>query len=72
MSTGTFRKRRRELALQTIEFVSVKQSQIGRLLGYGTLVVTMVDGTHESYAWVARAQELAEKVQQYLSKTSVA
>jgi hypothetical protein len=72
MSTGTFRKRRRELALQTIESVSVKQSQIGRLLGYGTLVVTMVDGTHESYAWVARAQELAEKVQQYLSKTSVA
>ena len=50
----------------------MKQSQIGRLLGYGTLVVTMVDGTHESYAWVARAQELAEKVQQYLSKTSVA
>ena len=70
MSTGTFRKRRRELALQTIESVSVQQSPTGRLLGYGTLVVTLVGGTQESCAWVARAQELAERVQQYLSKMS--
>jgi uncharacterized membrane protein YdbT with pleckstrin-like domain len=72
MSTGTFRKRRRELALQSIESVSARQSPTGRLLGYGTLVVTLVDGTQESCAWVARAQELAERVQQYLSKMSVA
>jgi hypothetical protein len=72
MSTGTFRKRRRELALQTIESVSAQQSPTGRLLGYGTLVVTLVDGTQESCAWVARARELAERVQQYLSKMSAA
>jgi uncharacterized membrane protein YdbT with pleckstrin-like domain len=72
MSTGTFRKRRRELALQTISSVSVKQSPTGRLLGYGTLVVTRVDGTQESCAWVARAQELAEHIQKYLSQTSAA
>jgi uncharacterized membrane protein YdbT with pleckstrin-like domain len=72
MSTGTFRKRRRELALQTIESVSVKQSPIGRLLGYGTLVVTLVDGTRQSCAGVARAQELVERVQECLFKTSVA
>lgn len=70
MSTGTFRKRRRELALQTIESVSAKQSPAGRLLGYGTLVVTLVDGTQESCACVARAQELADKVQQYLARSS--
>jgi hypothetical protein len=72
MSTGMFRKRRRELALQTIENVSVRQSPTGRLLGYGTLVVALVDGTQESCAYVARAQELAERVQQYLSKMSTA
>jgi hypothetical protein len=72
MSTGTFRKHRRELALQTIESISVKQSSIGRLLGYGTVTVTLVDGTQQSCAWVAKAQELAQKVQQYLAKTSVA
>jgi hypothetical protein len=72
MSTGTFRKRRRELALQSIESVSARQSPTGRLLGYGTLVVTLVDGTQESCAWVARAQGLAERVQQYLSRTSAA
>jgi len=72
LSTGTFRKRRRQLALQTIESVSAKQSPTGRLLGYGTLVVTLADGTHASYACVARAPELAERVQKYLSKSSVA
>lgn len=72
MSTGTFGKRRRELALQTIESVSAQQSQIGRLLGYGTFVVTLVDGTQESCAYVAHAQELAERVQQYLSKMPAA
>ena len=72
MSTGTFRKRRRELALQNIESVGAQQSPTGRLLGYGTLVVTLVDGTQESCAWVARAPELVERVQQYLSKMSAA
>jgi hypothetical protein len=68
MSTGTFRRRRRELALQNIESVSAQQSPTGRLLGYGTVVVTLVDGTQQSCAWVARAQEFADRVQQYLSK----
>ncbi len=71
MSTGTFRKRRLELALQNIESVSAQQSPTGRLLGYGTLVVTLVGGTRESCAWVARAPQLAERVQQYLAKMSV-
>jgi hypothetical protein len=71
MSTGTLRRRRRDLALQTIASVSVKQSPIGRLLGYGTVVVTLAGGTQESWAWVARAQGLAEKIQGYLSKASV-
>jgi hypothetical protein len=72
MSTGTFRKRRRELALDTIDSVSVKQSPVGRLLGYGTLVVTLAGGQQESCAWVARAQELADRVHKYLPGTSVA
>jgi hypothetical protein len=71
MSTGTFRKRRRELALQSIDSVSAQQSRTGRLLGYGTLTVTLVDGTRESCAHVARAQEFAERVQRYLSTMSV-
>jgi hypothetical protein len=66
MSTGTFRKRRRELAIQTIKSISVKQSATGRLLGYGKLVVTLVDGTQDSCAWVARAPKLAERVRQGL------
>lgn len=70
ISTGTFRKRRRELALQNIESATAQQSAIGRRLGYGTFVVTLVDGTHESCAWVARAPEFAERVRQYLSKMS--
>jgi hypothetical protein len=71
MSTGTFRRRRRELGLQTIESVRAQQSATGRLLGYGTLVVNLADGTHESCAWVARARELAEKMEAYFSKTTV-
>jgi hypothetical protein len=70
MSTGTFRKRRREMALQTIGSVNATQSPTGRLLGYGRLVVNLVDGTQQSCAGVAHAKELADKVQAYLSKAS--
>jgi uncharacterized membrane protein YdbT with pleckstrin-like domain len=72
MSAGTFRRRRRDMALQTIDSVSVKQSRIGRLLGYGTVVVTLAGGTQESWAQVTRARGLVEKIQQYLAKASVA
>lgn len=67
ISSGTFRRRRRELALQAIGSVRTKQSPLGRWLSYGTVLVTLVDGTQESYAYVARADELASRIHEYLS-----
>jgi hypothetical protein len=70
-STGTFRKRRLELALQNVESISVTDSPTGRLLGYGTVIVALTGGTKERGAWVANAKELASQVQQQISRSGL-
>ena len=49
MKVGVFSTRSTELFLNKIEAIAVHQSLMGRMLGYGDIVVTGSGGTHEEF-----------------------
>ena len=49
MKVGVFSTRSTELFLNKIEAIAVHQSLMGRMLGYGDIVVTGSGGTHEQF-----------------------
>jgi uncharacterized membrane protein YdbT with pleckstrin-like domain len=49
MKVGVFSTRSTELFLNKIEAIAVHQSLIGRMLGFGDIVVTGSGGTHEEF-----------------------
>ena len=52
--TGFFQTRSLELLLNQVESISVDQGFLGRLLGYGTIVVGGSGGTQERFSGIAR------------------
>jgi uncharacterized membrane protein YdbT with pleckstrin-like domain len=50
MKVGVFRTRSIELLLSKIEAISVDQSVMGRIFGYGDIVVTGSGGTKEAFS----------------------
>lgn len=51
-----------ETLLTKVEGISVEQELMGRMLGYGTLVVRGTGGTHERFALLARPLEFRKHV----------
>jgi len=50
MKVGVFRARSIELLLRKVEAISVDQSVLGRVFGYGNIVVTGSGGTKEAFS----------------------
>jgi len=66
MSTGVLRKRSLELMLSKVESISVNEPMVGRMFGYGTVVVGGTGGTKEPFPLVPRPQEFRNRVQEQL------
>jgi uncharacterized membrane protein YdbT with pleckstrin-like domain len=64
---GVLRKRSLDLMLPKIESISVNESLLGRLFGYGTVVVGGMGGTKEAFPLVPRPQEFRSRVQEQLA-----
>jgi uncharacterized membrane protein YdbT with pleckstrin-like domain len=60
--TGWWQRRSLELLLRQVESVSVNQRLLGRLLGYGDVVITGSGGTWESFPNIAAPLELRRRV----------
>jgi uncharacterized membrane protein YdbT with pleckstrin-like domain len=60
---GTIYRTDLDLPLERIDGVGVRQDAMGRLLGYGTLVVDGSDGTRATCTTVARAAEFSRQLQ---------
>ena len=58
-----------ELNLQRVESVSVDQSLMGRMLGYGTITIIGTGGTRETFHRIAYPLEFRKAVQEQLSRT---
>jgi uncharacterized membrane protein YdbT with pleckstrin-like domain len=60
---GWIRRRSIEVLNAKVESIVVDQGVVGRVLGYGTVVITGTGGTRESFDRIAAPLELREQVQ---------
>jgi uncharacterized membrane protein YdbT with pleckstrin-like domain len=67
VKVGLVYRRTLELVLAKVETVGVEQSIMGRVLNYGTIVVTGTGGTKEPFKDIANPLEFRRKVQSQLA-----
>jgi uncharacterized membrane protein YdbT with pleckstrin-like domain len=60
---GWLRRKTQELLLKKVEGISVDQSVLGRLLGFGTITVTGTGGTREPFPNIAGPLEFRSQIQ---------
>jgi uncharacterized membrane protein YdbT with pleckstrin-like domain len=65
VKVGLLRKKTVELLLPRIESISVEQGVLGRMLGYGSIVVRGTGGTAEPFKKVRSPLEFRHQVQQH-------
>jgi uncharacterized membrane protein YdbT with pleckstrin-like domain len=63
IKVGWIRRRTVETMLSKVEGINVDQELIGRMLGYGTLVITGTGGTKEQFTKIANPFEFRRQVQ---------
>jgi uncharacterized membrane protein YdbT with pleckstrin-like domain len=69
MKVGVFSTRSIELLLNKIEAIAVNQSFMGRILGYGDIVVTGSGGTREAFSRIQGPLEFRRAVQSVTDPT---
>jgi uncharacterized membrane protein YdbT with pleckstrin-like domain len=67
IKSGLVSRRSLEILLNKIEGVEVQQGLIGRLLGFGSLILNGVGGTHEPFDGVRAPQAFRRVVQRQIS-----
>ena len=67
VKTGLADRRTIELLLQRIESIAVEEPALGRILGYGTVIVRGTGGTPEVFPQIARPLEFREQVQRQIA-----
>lgn len=64
---GIANRRTLELLLQKVESIAVEESFMGRVLGYGTVVVRGTGGTPEPFPKIAHPLEFRRQVEQQIN-----
>jgi uncharacterized membrane protein YdbT with pleckstrin-like domain len=67
VKSGLADRRTIELLLPRIESIAVEEPVIGRLLGYGTVIVRGTGGTPEVFPQISRPLEFREQVQRQIA-----
>jgi len=67
VKSGLANRRTIELLLPRIESIAVEEPAMGRLLGYGTVIVKGTGGTPEVFSQIARPLEFREQVQRQIA-----
>ena len=66
LSRSTF-----EILLAQVEGINVKQPLIGRLFGFGTIIVTGTGGAHQIFRGLRDPQEFQDQVQEEIAKVQM-
>lgn len=69
IKVGWIRRRTVETMLSKVEGINVEQDLVGRLFGYGTIVVTGTGGTKEQFNKIANPLEFRHQVQEAIATT---
>jgi uncharacterized membrane protein YdbT with pleckstrin-like domain len=67
IKTGCFSRKSTEVLLTKIESIGVEETLMGRILGYGTVVIRGTGGTFETFDEVRKPNEFRRQVQAQLS-----
>jgi uncharacterized membrane protein YdbT with pleckstrin-like domain len=67
VKTGLASRRTIELLLARIESIAVEEPAMGRMLGYGTVIIRGTGGTPEVFEKIAHPLEFREQVQRQIS-----
>jgi uncharacterized membrane protein YdbT with pleckstrin-like domain len=67
VKSGIVDRRTIELLLLRIESIAVEEPALGRVLGYGTVIVRGTGGTPEVFPQIARPLEFREQVQRQIA-----
>lgn len=67
LKTGVIKRKSQETQINKIEGISVEQGIIGRLLGYGTIVVTGTGGGISRFANVSDPFTFRKRIQEQIS-----
>jgi len=68
IKVGVTGRRTLELLLQKVESIAVEESLMGRILGFGTVIVHGTGGTPEPFDRMAHPIEFRKQVQQQIEK----
>ena len=66
IKTGILSRRTFELLLSKVESIGVEEDLLGRMLGYGSVVVRGIGGTPEPFPMIAHPLEFRRQVQQQI------
>jgi uncharacterized membrane protein YdbT with pleckstrin-like domain len=67
VKTGLANRRTIELLLSRIESVVIEEPAMGRILGYGTVIIRGTGGTPEVFEKIAHPLEFRERVQSQIA-----
>ena len=70
VKVGLAARRTIELLLSRVESIGVEETVMGRMLGYGTVIVHGTGGTPEVFRMIAHPLEFRTQVQQQIEKAS--
>ena len=66
IKTGMASRRTLDMMLSTVESIGVEETVMGRMLGYGTVIVRGTGGTPETFVVIAHPQEFRKNVQEQI------
>jgi uncharacterized membrane protein YdbT with pleckstrin-like domain len=66
IKTGMTSRRTLDLMLSRVESIGVEESALGRMLGYGSVVVRGTGGTPEPFLMIAHPQDFRRAVQEQI------
>ena len=72
IKVGIIKQRTTEMFLNKIESVGVEQGLLGRMMGYGTIVVRGTGGTPEPFNRVPHPLEFRRQVQEQIDRMNAA
>jgi uncharacterized membrane protein YdbT with pleckstrin-like domain len=71
IKTGMASRRTLDLMLSRVESIGVEETVVGRVLGYGTVIVRGTGGTPEAFVMIAHPQEFRRAVQEQTGQNQI-
>ena len=70
IKTGMYARKSIEVMLAKVESIGVEEPALGRMLGYGSVVIRGTGGTYETFHLIAHPSDFRRKVEEQIGQPS--